>query len=107
MTDLSVKSLSSDARTRARLRFVTAASLFDGHDASINIMRRILQASGAEVIHLGHNRAVDEVVTAALQEDVQGVAGSPTGGHIEYLSNARSVGGSGASASGCSAAAAA
>jgi len=53
---------------------VTAASLFDGHDAAINIMRRILQASGCEVIHLGHNRSVDEVVTAALQEDVQGIA---------------------------------
>src|ERR687894_556679 len=68
------------------VRFVTAASLFDGHDASINIMRRILQASGAEVIHLGHNRSVDEVVSAALQEDVQGVAvSSYQGGHIEYF----------------------
>ena len=56
------------------VRFVTAASLFDGHDAAINIMRRILQAQGAEVIHLGHNRSVDEVVAAAVQEDVQGVA---------------------------------
>ena len=65
---------------------MTAASLFDGHDAAINIMRRILQASGAEVIHLGHNRAVDEVVTAALQEDVQGIAvSSYQGGHIEYF----------------------
>ncbi|GAA0610000.1 methylmalonyl-CoA mutase family protein [Sporichthya brevicatena] len=69
------------------VRFVTAASLFDGHDASINIMRRILQAQGAEVIHLGHNRSVDEVVTAAIQEDVQGVAvSSYQGGHIEYFS---------------------
>ena len=86
MTDLSVKSLTGDARTRVRMRFVTAASLFDGHDASINIMRRILQASGAEVIHLGHNRSVDEVVTAALQEDVQGIAvSSYQGGHIEYF----------------------
>ena len=68
------------------MRFVTAASLFDGHDASINIMRRILQASGAEVIHLGHNRSVDEVVTAALQEDVQGIAiTSYQGGHVEYF----------------------
>ena len=57
-----------------KVRFVTAASLFDGHDASINIMRRILQASGCEVIHLGHNRSVGEVVSAALQEDVQGIA---------------------------------
>ena len=56
------------------VRFVTAASLFDGHDAAINIMRRILQSQGAEVVHLGHNRSVDEVVTAAIQEDVQGVA---------------------------------
>ncbi|MDX1528269.1 MAG: cobalamin-dependent protein, partial [Gammaproteobacteria bacterium] len=69
-----------------RLRFVTAASLFDGHDASINIMRRILQSQGAEVIHLGHNRSVEEVVTAALQEDVHGVAvSSYQGGHVEYF----------------------
>ncbi|GAB3880462.1 hypothetical protein GCM10029964_034940 [Kibdelosporangium lantanae] len=54
------------------VRFVTAASLFDGHDAAINIMRRILQSQGAEVIHLGHNRSVREVVAAAIQEDVQG-----------------------------------
>jgi methylmalonyl-CoA mutase len=68
------------------VRFVTAASLFDGHDAAINIMRRILQRQGAEVIHLGHNRSVDEVVTAAIQEDAQGVAvSSYQGGHIEYF----------------------
>lgn len=68
------------------IRFVTAASLFDGHDASINIMRRILQASGAEVIHLGHNRSVHEIVTAAIQEDVQGIAiSSYQGGHVEYF----------------------
>ena len=68
------------------VRFVTAGSLFDGHDAAINIMRRILQAQGVEVIHLGHNRSVDEVVTAALQEDVQGVAvSSYQGGHMEYF----------------------
>ncbi|MCY4453685.1 MAG: methylmalonyl-CoA mutase family protein [Immundisolibacterales bacterium] len=68
------------------LRFVTAASLFDGHDAAINVMRRLLQASGAEVVHLGHNRAVEEVVTAALHEDVHGVAvSSYQGGHIEYF----------------------
>ena len=68
------------------VRFVTAASLFDGHDASINIMRRILQAQGVEVIHLGHNRSVDEIVTAALQEDVQGVAvSSYQGGHVEFF----------------------
>ncbi|MCB1850743.1 MAG: methylmalonyl-CoA mutase family protein, partial [Gammaproteobacteria bacterium] len=69
-----------------KIRFVTAASLFDGHDASINIMRRILQASGSEVIHLGHNRSVAEIVEAALQEDVQGIAvSSYQGGHVEYL----------------------
>src|ERR1044071_3835957 len=68
------------------VRFVTAASLFDGHDAAINIMRRILQAQGAEVIHLGHNRSVDEVVTAVVQEDAQGVAvSSYQGGHVEYF----------------------
>ena len=73
-------------RPKNPLRFVTAASLFDGHDASINIIRRILQASGVEVIHLGHNRSVDEIVTAALQEDVHGIAvSSYQGGHIEYF----------------------
>jgi methylmalonyl-CoA mutase len=71
---------------RHAIRFVTAASLFDGHDAAINIMRRILQASGAEVIHLGHNRSVQEVVDTALQEDVQGIAvSSYQGGHMEYF----------------------
>ncbi len=85
MTDLS-ESKSLVYKATHKIRFVTAASLFDGHDASINIMRRILQASGAEVIHLGHNRAVDEVVSAALQEDVQGIAvSSYQGGHIEYF----------------------
>ncbi len=74
-------------RPTHKVRFVTAASLFDGHDAAINIMRRILQGMGAEVIHLGHNRSVDEVVTAALQEDVQGIAvSSYQGGHNEYFS---------------------
>jgi methylmalonyl-CoA mutase len=69
------------------VRFVTAASLFDGHDAAINIMRRILQSQGAEVIHLGHNRSVSEVVTAAIHEDVQGIAISAyQGGHVEYFS---------------------
>ncbi|MFP7298571.1 fused isobutyryl-CoA mutase/GTPase IcmF [Neobacillus niacini] len=68
------------------IRFVTASSLFDGHDASINIMRRILQASGAEVIHLGHNRSVEEVVNAAIHEDAQGIAiSSYQGGHVEYF----------------------
>ncbi|TFE24792.1 methylmalonyl-CoA mutase [Frankia sp. B2] len=69
------------------VRIVTAASLFDGHDAAINIMRRLLQAQGAEVIHLGHDRSVEEVVTAAIQEDAQGIAlSSYQGGHVEYFS---------------------
>jgi methylmalonyl-CoA mutase len=87
MTDLGaeLKAL-ANYRPRHKVRFVTAASLFDGHDAAINIMRRILQGMGAEVIHLGHNRSVDEVVTAALQEDVQGIAiSSYQGGHVEYF----------------------
>src|SRR5438477_3594322 len=85
MTDLS-DSAKLVYKAKHKIRFVTAASLFDGHDAAINIMRRILQGSGAEVIHLGHNRSVDEVVTAALQEDVQGVAvSSYQGGHVEYF----------------------
>ncbi|HYQ90572.1 MAG TPA: cobalamin-dependent protein, partial [Candidatus Competibacteraceae bacterium] len=74
------------SKTRYKVRFVTATSLFDGHDASINIMRRILQSGGAEVIHLGHNRSVHDIVTAALQEDVQGIAiSSYQGGHIEFF----------------------
>ncbi|MDR6999394.1 methylmalonyl-CoA mutase [Neobacillus niacini] len=73
-------------KPKHHIRFVTASSLFDGHDASINIMRRILQSSGAEVIHLGHNRSVEEVVNAAIQEDVQGIAiSSYQGGHVEYF----------------------
>jgi len=87
MTDLSAeyKAL-ANYRPTHKVRFVTAASLFDGHDAAINIMRRILQNMGAEVIHLGHNRSVDDVVTAALQEDVQGIAvSSYQGGHVEYF----------------------
>ncbi|MBB6610069.1 methylmalonyl-CoA mutase family protein [Pontibacter sp. Tf4] len=68
------------------IRIVTAASLFDGHDAAINIMRRIIQASGAEVIHLGHNRSVQEIVDCAIQEDAQAIAiTSYQGGHIEYF----------------------
>jgi methylmalonyl-CoA mutase len=87
MTNLSAdyKALAAYRPTH-KVRFVTAASLFDGHDAAINIMRRILQGMGCEVIHLGHNRSVDEVVTAALQEDVQGIAvSSYQGGHNEYF----------------------
>jgi methylmalonyl-CoA mutase len=87
MTDLSAEFKALAAyRPSHKVRLVTAASLFDGHDAAINIMRRILQGMGAEVIHLGHNRSVDEVVTAALQEDVQGIAiSSYQGGHVEYF----------------------
>jgi methylmalonyl-CoA mutase len=87
MTNLSAdyKAL-ANYRPTHKVRFVTAASLFDGHDAAINIMRRILQGMGAEVVHLGHNRSVDEVVTAALQEDAQGIAiSSYQGGHVEYF----------------------
>src|ERR1700716_3925910 len=85
MTDLSVTG-KLVYKAQHKIRFVTAASLFDGHDASINIMRRILQASGAEVIHLGHNRSVEEIVNAAVQEDVQGIAlSSYQGGHIEFF----------------------
>ena len=87
MTDLSAEYQAlAQYRPTHKVRFVTAASLFDGHDAAINIMRRILQSMGAEVIHLGHNRSVDDVVTAALQEDVQGIAvSSYQGGHVEYF----------------------
>ncbi len=73
-------------RPRHTIKFVTAASLFDGHDASINIIRRMLQASGVEVVHLGHNRSVEAIVRAAVQEDVQGVAvSSYQGGHLEFF----------------------
>ena len=90
---MSAASLNETAETssappskRQWLRFVTAASLFDGHDAAINIMRRILQSSGAEVIHLAHNRSVQDIVEAAIQEDVDAIAiSSYQGGHIEYF----------------------
>ncbi|WP_226679263.1 fused isobutyryl-CoA mutase/GTPase IcmF [Mesobacillus jeotgali] len=73
-------------KPKNHIRFVTASSLFDGHDASINIMRRIIQSMGGEVIHLGHNRSVEEVVNAAIQEDAQGIAiSSYQGGHVEYF----------------------
>src|SRR5690606_12640021 len=86
MTDLSDQKQLADYRMKNRVRFVTAASLFDGHDASINIMRRILQSKGAEVIHLGHNRSVREVVDCALQEDAHAIAiSSYQGGHVEYF----------------------
>ena len=83
---MTIPTLPKAGKAANRLRFVTAAALFDGHDASINIMRRILQSSGAEVIHLGHNRSVGEIVNAALQEDVQAIAvTSYQGGHVEYF----------------------
>jgi isobutyryl-CoA mutase len=86
MTDLSVAKKLAPHKPKHKVRFITAASLFDGHDASINIMRRIIQGTGCEVIHLGHNRSVQEVVNAALQEDVQGIAiTSYQGGHVEYF----------------------
>ncbi|HSG21712.1 MAG TPA: fused isobutyryl-CoA mutase/GTPase IcmF, partial [Azonexus sp.] len=86
MTDLSVAKKLMPYKPKNKLRFITAAALFDGHDASINIMRRIMQATGAEVIHLGHNRSVQEIVNAALQEDVQGIAiTSYQGGHVEFF----------------------
>src|SRR5918995_4231696 len=72
--------------TSRKVRIVTAASLFDGHDAAINIMRRILQSKGAEIIHLGHNRSVAEIVECAIEEDVQGIAiTSYQGGHVEFF----------------------
>ncbi|MDH4042778.1 MAG: cobalamin-dependent protein, partial [Gammaproteobacteria bacterium] len=74
------------ARTRSPLRFISAASLFDGHDAAINLIRRLLQAHGAEVIHLGHNRSVADIVRAAVQEDADAIAcSSYQGGHLEYF----------------------
>lgn len=80
------KTTAQQAWQHAPLRFVTATSLFDGHDAAINIIRRMLQDTGAEVIHLGHNRSVDEVITTALQEDAQGIAISAyQGGHMEFF----------------------
>ena len=79
-------------RPRHAVRIVTAAALFDGHDAAINVMRRILQGSGAEIVHLGHNRSVAEVVEAAVQEDAQGVAlTSYQGGHLEYFTYLRQL----------------
>ncbi len=86
MSAVSIAAKSSPYQPTNKVRFVTATSLFDGHDASVNIMRRVLQASGAEVIHLGHNRSVQEIVNAALQEDVQAVAiTSYQGGHVEFF----------------------
>ena len=80
--------MSEEKRYNAKnkVRIVTAASLFDGHDAAINIMRRIIQATGCEVIHLGHDRSVEEIVNCAIEEDVNAIAiTSYQGGHTEYL----------------------
>ena len=86
MSAVSIAAKPSPYQPANKVRFVTGTSLFDGHDASVNIMRRMLQASGAEVIHLGHNRSVQEIVNAALQEDVQAVAiTSYQGGHVEFF----------------------
>jgi methylmalonyl-CoA mutase len=86
MNDVAIAQKPPVTKPTHKVRIVSAASLFDGHDASINIMRRILQASGCEVIHLGHNRSVEEIVTAALQEDAHGIAvSSYQGGHVEFF----------------------
>ncbi|QIK81818.1 methylmalonyl-CoA mutase family protein [Lysobacter sp. HDW10] len=82
----SAETVPAGSTEKSPLRFVTAASLFDGHDAAINIMRRLIQGQGAEVVHLGHNRSVEDVVRAALQEDADGIAlSSYQGGHVEYF----------------------
>src|SRR5436305_8200989 len=86
MNDTSRLQLAHVYRPVNKVRLVTAASLFDGHDASINIMRRILQSTGCEVIHLGHNRSVDEIVNCAIQEDAHAIAiSSYQGGHVEFF----------------------
>src|SRR5450432_2600628 len=86
MSAVSIAAKPTPYQPKNKVRIVTATSLFDGHDAAVNIMRRVLQASGAEVIHLGHNRSVQEIVNAALQEDVQAVAiTSYQGGHVEFF----------------------
>jgi methylmalonyl-CoA mutase len=86
LTIVSEKKEIMSMNVQNRVRIVTAAALFDGHDAAINIMRRIMQAKGAEIIHLGHNRSVHEIVEAAIEEDVQGIAiTSYQGGHVEFF----------------------
>ena len=79
---ISVEHLPVSHSQSTPLRFITAASLFDGHDAAINIMRRLIQSQGAEVIHLGHNRSVEDVVRAALQEDADAIALSSYQGEV-------------------------
>src|SRR5947207_4852315 len=86
MNDVAIARKPPATRLSHKVRFVTAASLFDGHEASINIMRLLFQATGCEVIHLGHNRSVEDIVTAALHEDVHGIAiSSYQGGHVEFF----------------------
>ena len=86
MSSMTEFSATQAEHTDLPLRFVTAASLFDGHDAAINIMRRLIQAQGCEVIHLGHNRSVLDIVRAAIQEDADAIAiSSYQGGHVEYF----------------------
>src|ERR1700691_5434936 len=86
MSAVSIAAKPAPYQAMNKVRFVTATSLCDGHDATVNIMRRVLQAPGAEVIHLGHTRSVQEIVNAALQEDVQGIAvTSYQGGHVEFF----------------------
>ena len=86
MSTITQKDTPSPAERPAPLRFITATSLFDGHDAAIHLIRRLLVAQGAEVIHLGHNRSVEEIVRAACQEDADGVAiSSYQGGHLEFF----------------------
>src|SRR6201996_300083 len=86
ITEAPIQERAEDPTRESPLRFVTIASLFDGHDAAINVMRRLIQDSGAEVVHLGHNRSVSDVVRAAIQEDVDGIAiSSYQGGHDEYF----------------------
>ena len=86
MTQALTLPTAAEPRPRRPVRIVTAASLFDGHDAAINVMRRIIQASGAEVIHLGHNRSAAEIVECAIQEDATAIAvTSYQGGHLEFF----------------------
>src|SRR6201986_505583 len=86
ITEAPIRERAEDPTRDSPLRFVTVASLFDGHDAAINVMRRLILDTGAEVVHLGHNRSVADVVRAAIQEDVDGIAiSSYQGGHVEYF----------------------
>lgn len=91
MTDPRMAQVLAPYQPKHHVRFVTAAALFDGHDAAINIMRRLLQNTGCEVIHLGHNRSAAEIVRAALQEDVQGIAVTSYQGGTSSFSNTWSI----------------